>query len=331
MNEPFPRKVTLPKLSSKGDGIFRTVIVGLSLVIALTFVLSIALLGQQSWPAIQKFGLSFLTTNVWNPVTSEYGALSLVMGTLLTSFLALLISVPLAIASALFVAEYAPKWLANPVGYLVELLAAVPSVVYGLWALFALKPLFQQVQLWLYTSNPDLTARCAELFNSNTTSLQCFFMPQVPTGLGFLLAVTILAIMILPFTASVARDVIRLVPADQREAMYALGATKWEVISLAILPYARAGIMGGIILALGRALGETLAVAMVIGNTPEIIKSIWSPTATMASMIANQFGDAREGLQRSSVVGLGLTLFFVSVFVNLIARIIILRLTPKGL
>ena len=331
MNEPFSRTTTLPRLSSKGDGTFRTVIIGLSLIIALTFVLSIALLGQQSWPAIQKFGLGFLTTNVWNPVTSEYGALSLIMGTLLTSALALIISVPLAIASALFVAEYAPKWLANPVGYLVELLAAVPSVVYGLWALFALKPLFQQVQLWLYTSNPDLTARCAELFGAGKTSLQCFFMPQVPTGLGFLLAVTILAIMILPFTASVARDVIRLVPADQREAMYALGATKWEVISLAILPYARAGIMGGVILALGRALGETLAVAMVIGNTPEIIKSIWSPTATMASMIANQFGDAREGLQRSSVVGLGLTLFFVSVFVNLIARSIILRLTPKGL
>lgn len=331
MNETFPRKVTLPKLSSKGDGVFRTVIVGLSLVIALTFVLSIVLLGQQSWPAIQKFGLSFLTTNVWNPVQSEYGALSLVMGTLLTSFLALLISVPLAIASALFVAEYAPKWLANPVGYLVELLAAVPSVVYGLWALFALKPLVQQVQLWLYTTFPDLAARCALLFNEGKTSLSCFFMPQTLTGLGFILAVIILAIMILPFTASVARDVIRLVPADQREAMYAMGATKWEVISLAILPYARAGIMGGIILALGRALGETLAVAMVIGNTPELIKNVWSPTATMASMIANQFGDAREGLQRASIVELGLVLFFVSVIVNIVARTIIVRMTPKGL
>ena len=330
MNESLPRAAR-PRLSSRGDGVFRRVIIGLSLIIALTFVLSIVLLGQQSWLSIQKFGLGFLTTNVWNPVTSEYGALSLVLGTLLTSFLALIISVPLAIASALFVAEYAPRWLANPVGYLVELLAAVPSVVYGLWALFALKPLFQQFQLWLFISNPDLTARCAELFNSNQTSLACFFMPQTPTGLGFLLAVTILAIMILPFTASVARDVIRLVPADQREAMYALGATKWEVISQAILPYARAGIMGGVILALGRALGETLAVAMVIGNTPELIKSIWSPTATMASMIANQFGDAREGLQRASIVELGLLLFFVSVIVNLIARSIIVRLTPKGL
>jgi phosphate transport system permease protein len=331
MNETVPRRVTRPRLSSKGDGIFRRVVVGLSMIIALTFVLSVVLLGVQSWPAIREFGVGFLGTNVWNPVTNKFGALSLVLGTLLTSLLALIISVPLAIASALFVAEYAPKWLANPVGYLVELLAAVPSVVYGLWALFALKPLFQQAQLALYTNYPELTARCADLFNAGRTSPQCFFMPQVPTGLGFALAVTILAVMILPFTASVARDVIRLVPADQREAMYALGATKWEVISLAILPYARAGILGGVILALGRALGETLAVAMVIGNTPELLKSIWAPTATMASMIANEFGDAREGLHRASVVGLGLTLFFVSVFVNIIARTLIVRMTPKGL
>ncbi|WP_293913681.1 phosphate ABC transporter permease subunit PstC [Deinococcus sp.] len=331
MNETVLRRINRPRLSSKGDGVFRRVVVGLSMVIALTFVLSIVLLGVQSWPAIRQFGLGFLSTNVWNPPKNEFGALSLMIGTLLTSLLALIISVPLAIASALFVAEYAPKWLANPVGYLVELLAAVPSVVYGLWALFALKPLFQQFQTWLFLSNPGLAAQCTDLFNAGKTSLPCFFMPQVLVGQGFLLAVTILAIMILPFTASVARDVIRLVPADQREAMYALGATKWEVISLAILPYARAGILGGVILALGRALGETLAVAMVIGNTPELLKNIWAPTATMASMIANEFGDAREGLHRASVVGLGLTLFFVSVVVNLVARTLIVRMTPKGL
>ncbi len=331
MNDTLPRAQKYPRLNSKGDGVFRTIIVGLSLLIALTFILSIILLTVQSWPAIKAFGLGFLFTNVWNPPQNQFGAMSMVMGTLLTSFCALIISVPLAIASALYVAEYAPKWLANPVGYLIELLAAVPSVVYGLWALFMLKPLFQKIQLALYMGNPELTARCAELFNTGKTNLQCFFMPQVPTGLGFALAVTILTIMILPFTASVARDVIRLVPSDQREAMYALGATKWEVISRAILPYARAGIMGGIILALGRALGETLAVAMVIGNTPELLKSVWAPTATMASMIANEFGDAREGLHRSSVVSLGLILFFVSVVVNLLARSIIVRLTPKGM
>lgn len=330
MNETLPR-TKYPRLNSKGDGVFRKVIIGLSLIIALTFILSIILLAMQSWPAIKEFGLGFLFTNVWNPPENKFGAMSMVMGTILTSFVALLISVPLAIASALFVSEYAPKWLANPVGYLVELLAAVPSVVYGLWALFMLKPLFQKAQLALYSGQPDLTAKCGELFSAGKTSLQCFFMPQVPTGLGFALAVTILSIMILPFTASVARDVIRLVPADQREAMYALGATKWEVISRAILPYARAGIMGGIILALGRALGETLAVAMVIGNTPEMLKSMWAPTATMASMIANEFGDAREGLHRASVVSLGLILFFVSVIVNLLARAIIVRLTPKGM
>jgi phosphate transport system permease protein len=155
-------------------------------------------------------------------------------------------------------------------------------------------------------------------------------VPSSGSGRGLALAIIILTVMILPYTASVARDVIRLVPADQREAMYALGATKWEVISRAILPYARAGIMGGVILALGRALGETLAVAMVIGDSQDVIRSLWGNASTMASVIANQFGDAQELLHRSSVVTLGFILFFVSVGVNLLARVLIQRLTPKG-
>lgn len=334
MSEPPSAKARprIPQLGSGGDRVFRFVILALASLIVLVFVLSVWELGSGSAPVWQTFGLNFLTGNVWNPPQREFGVLPMIVGTLLTSFLALLISVPLAIASAIFVAEYAPRWLAEPVSYLVELLAAVPSVVYGLWALFFLRDIIQRIQLNIFTNNPELVTLCSDArFGEGQGAWQCFFMPEAPTGVGLMLAVIILSIMIIPFTASVARDVIRLVPADQREAMYALGATKWEVVSRAILPYARAGIIGGVILALGRALGETLAVAMVIGNTPDFVNNVWGSTATMASQIANEFGDAQETLHLGSVIGLGLVLFVVSVVVNFTARVIIARLTPKGI
>ncbi|WP_227127043.1 phosphate ABC transporter permease subunit PstC [Deinococcus radiodurans] len=270
MIEPVKSPPQLPgRLSSRSDRVFEIVILLLASIIALIFVLSVYQLGKESWPALQKFGLNFFTSRTWNPVNGEFGAVSMIAGTLITSLAALVISVPLAIASALFVAEYAPKWLANPVGYLIELLAAVPSVVYGLFALFVIAPLLAKWQATFfdnlhYPERFALFTKCSQLWAENHSSLQCFFVPNGGAGRGLALAIIILTVMILPYTASVARDVIRLVPADQREAMYALGATKWEVISRAILPYARAGIMGGVILALGRALGETLAVAMGI-------------------------------------------------------------------
>ncbi|MEF2278554.1 phosphate ABC transporter permease subunit PstC [Deinococcus sp. YIM 134068] len=333
---PPVRSAGSAALSSASDRVFQVLILALASVIVLVFVLSVYQLGREAWPALGAFGLRFFTERTWNPVEGTFGAATMIVGTLVTSLAALAISVPLAVASALFVAEYAPKWLANPVGYLVELLAAVPSVVYGLWALFVLAPILARWQTTFF--NPDLYperfalfTRCSALWAENQTSLQCLFVPNSAAGRGLALAIIILTVMILPYTASVARDVIRLVPADQREAMYALGATKWEVISRAILPYARAGILGGVILALGRALGETLAVAMVIGDSQEILRSIWGNASTMASVIANQFGDAQERLHRSSVVALGLTLFFLSVIVNYAARLIIARLTPKGI
>jgi len=241
--------------------------------------------------------------------------------------------VPLSLGIAVYLTQLCPGWARRPVAMTIELLAAVPSVVYGLWALFVIAPILGKWQTNYFTSPENLQTltRCTELWNNNQTSLECFFVPSSAAGRGLALAVIILTVMILPYTASVARDVIRLVPQDQREAMYALGATKWEVISRAILPYARAGIMGGVILALGRALGETLAVAMVIGDSQDILKSIWGNASTMASVIANQFGDAQETLHRSSVVTLGLSLFFLSVVVNYVARLIIARLTPKGI
>ncbi|WP_102128062.1 phosphate ABC transporter permease subunit PstC [Deinococcus planocerae] len=330
---PSVRPARSAALSSGGDRVFRGLILALASVIALVFVLSVYQLARESWPALQTFGWRFFTERTWNPVEGAFGAVSMIVGTLVTSLAALAISVPLAVASALFVAEYAPKWLAQPVGYLIELLAAVPSVVYGLWALFVIAPVLGrwQTAYFLDPANLPTITRCNELWAQGQTTLQCFFVPPGAGGRGLALAIIILTVMILPYTASVARDVIRLVPADQREAMYALGATKWEVISRAILPYARAGILGGVILALGRALGETLAVAMVIGDSQEVIRSLWGGASTMASVIANQFGDAQERLHRSSVVALGLTLFFLSVVVNFAARLIIARLTPKGI
>ncbi|GAA5514700.1 phosphate transport system permease protein PstC [Deinococcus carri] len=336
MSEPAPRAPRPPArawLSSGSDRVFQVLILALAAIIVLVFVLSVYQLGRESWPALRTFGWQFFTERTWNPVAGKFGAATMLAGTLVTSLAALVISVPLAVASALFVAEYAPKWLANPVGYLIELLAAVPSVVYGLWALFVIAPLLGrwQTAYFLDPANVPTLTRCNELWAQGQTSLQCFFVPSGAGGRGLALAIIILTVMILPYTASVARDVIRLVPQDQREAMYALGATKWEVVSRAILPYARAGILGGVILALGRALGETLAVAMVIGDSQEILKSLWGNASTMASVIANQFGDAQEALHRSSVVALGLSLFALSVAVNLVARLIIARLTPKGI
>ncbi|MBZ9750200.1 phosphate ABC transporter permease subunit PstC [Deinococcus sp. HMF7604] len=334
MSEPTHTRPPRPAgLSSASDRVFQGLILLLAGIIVLVFVLSVYQLGRESWPTLQNIGLPFFFQRVWNPVQNEYGAVAMVMGTLVTSLVALVISVPLAVASALFVAEYAPKWLANPVGYLIELLAAVPSVVYGLWALFVLAPVLSRWEQGFFTDPGKLAlyTSCKTLWDSGQTNLQCLFVPSSFDGRGLALAVIILTVMILPYTASVARDVIRLVPQDQREAMYALGATKWEVISRAILPYARAGILGGVILALGRALGETLAVAMVIGDSQDLLKSIWGGASTMASVIANQFGDAQEALHRSSVVTLGLSLFVLSVAVNFVARLIIARLTPKGI
>lgn len=318
-----PEQSTLRRgrgLNSRGDRTFQLIIVALSLVIVAIFLLSLFELSKESLTAIRTSGLSFLTTVSWDPVTGIFGGLNFIIGTLLTSFVALLIAVPLAVASAIFVTEYAPRWLAEPVGYLVELLAAIPSVIFGLWGVFTLVPIVRGMQTWIFyqpwiTGNPALK----------------WLVPEAPTGFGLFTAILILSVMIIPYTASIARDVIRLVPADQREAMYALGATKWEVIRGAILPYARAGILGGVILSLGRAIGETLAVTMVIGNTPQLPRSIWDSTATMSSVIANEFTEAVEDVHLSSLIEIGLLLFILSVIVNYVARIIIARLTPKGL
>jgi phosphate transport system permease protein len=261
-----------------------------------------------SWHA---FGIKFFFRSEWDPVNDQYGALPFVYGTIVSSILALLIAVPLAIGVAVYITEMSPRWLRGSLAFTTELLAAIPSVIYGLWAIFVLVPLLRQyVQPWL-----------AKYFG--WTSL--FEGP--PYGIGMLAAGIILAIMVVPIISSITREVMTAVPQQQREAVLALGATRWEMIRTGVLRNARAGIMGGVILGLGRALGETMAVTMVIGNRPEIAKSLFAPGYTMASVIANEFSEATGDLYLSALVEVGLALFIVTIIVNIVAQFLVWTVT----
>ena len=261
-----------------------------------------------SWHA---FGLKFFFRSEWDPVNDQYGALPFVYGTIVSSILALLIAVPLAIGVAVYITEMAPRWLRGALAFTTELLAAIPSVIYGLWAIFVLVPLLREyVQPWLakYLGWTGL-----------------FEGP--PYGIGMLAAGIILAIMVVPIISSITREVMTAVPQQQREAVLALGATRWETIRTGVLRNARAGIMGGVILGLGRALGETMAVTMVIGNRPEIAKSLFAPGYTMASVIANEFSEATGDLYLSALVEVGLALFIVTIIVNVVAQFLVWTVT----
>ena len=295
-------------LSSGADDIFKNVIIGLSSVVLIATVLYGFVLIVGGFPALQKDAIGFLFGLNWDPGQNIYQAFPFIAGTFFTALGALVIAVPLSVAAALFISEYAPRWLAGPVGTMIELLAAIPSVVYGLWGIFVLIPAVRGFQVW---------------FVSVTG------VPWPPSGTGLMSAVLILAVMVIPFICAISRDVIALVPNDQREAAYALGATKWEVIRFGILPFARAGILGGVILGLGRALGETLAVTMVIGNANRIARDPFDSTATMSSIIASNFGEANDEM-RPALIAIGFMLLVFSVIVNVIARVVITKLTPVG-
>ncbi len=295
-------------LSSAADQTFLNIVIGLSSVVLIAVMLYGVVLITGGLPAFAREGLGFLFGLEWNPGTQVFQAFPFIAGTAFTAFGALLIAVPLSVASALFIAEYAPPWLAAPVGYLIELLAAIPSVVYGLWGIFVLIPAVRGFQTWFV----GLTG-----------------VDWTPLGTGLLSAILVLSVMVVPFICAIARDVIKLVPNDQREAAYALGATKWEVIRYGILPFARAGILGGVILGLGRAIGETLAVTMVIGNANQIATNPFASTATMSSIIASNFGEASDAM-RPALIAMGFLLLVFSVLINAIARIIITKLTPVG-
>ncbi len=261
-----------------------------------------------SWHA---FGWKFFFRSEWDPVNSQFGALPFVYGTIVSSILALVIAVPLAIGVAVFTTEMSPRWLRGPLAFTTELLAAIPSVIYGLWAIFVLVPLLRTyVQPWL--------ARYL-----GWTGL--FEGP--PYGIGMLAAGIILAIMVIPIVSAITREVMSAVPQQQREAVLALGATRWEMIRTGVLRNARAGILGGVILGLGRALGETMAVTMVIGNRPEIARSLFAPGYTMASVIANEFSEATGDLYLSALVEVGLALFIVTIIVNILAQVLVWTVT----
>ncbi|MFL5779560.1 MAG: phosphate ABC transporter permease subunit PstC [Chloroflexota bacterium] len=283
-------------------------IVALVILIAIQLVLG----SRLAW---QEFGLSFLTGTDWNPVKDIYGALPFIVGTLLTSLIALVIGAPIGLLTAIFLAELAPPRVAAPLIFLIELLAAIPSVVVGLWGVFVLAPTLKvTVETWIVS-----TLGWIPFFSGPTF------------GVGVFTAGVILSIMILPTIVSIAREVIRAVPDGQREAMLALGATRWEMTTRAVLPYARSGIIGAVILGLGRALGETMAVTMVVGNSTDIPDRLFDQGQTIASQIATTFNEAAVGLQTSALIYLGLVLLAITISLNIVARLLVWRVTrPIG-
>jgi phosphate transport system permease protein len=299
-----------------GDRIFRIVVTALGVGILLLVVFMALRMVETSMQSITRFGFSFIWGTEWDPVRNEFGALPFIYGTLVTSFLALLIGVPISLGAAIFLSELSPNWLRNPLSFLVELLAAIPSVVYGLWGIFVMVP-------WLRTT--------VQPFLSNNFGFLPFFSGPA-YGFGLLAGGLILAIMIIPTITAVSRDVMRAVPNTQREGMLALGATRWETIRTAVVPYASSGILGATILGLGRALGETMAVTMVIGNRPDIDLSFFAPAYTMAAVIANEFAEASDDLYMSVLIEIGLVLFVMTLLLNAVARLLVWRVAagPRG-
>jgi phosphate transport system permease protein len=304
------------KTSARGDRVFQIVITAFAVSIPLLLVIIAISIGIAAWPALSRSGFSFLTGSKWDVAAGEFGAAPAIYGTLVSSALALVIATPLALGVSIFLSEIAPKWLRQPIGFLVDLLAAIPSVVYGLWGIFVLIPLLRD----------PIAPFLKDTLKLGSTPL--FSGPNY--GYSMLAAGIILAIMILPFISAVTREVLLAVPRSQREAALALGATRWEMIRDAVIPYARSGIIGGIILGLGRALGETMAVTMLIGNRPEISASLFAPGYTMASLIANEFTEATNDVHLSALMAVGAVLFVVTLIVNALARWLVWRVTKGG-
>ena len=271
------------------------------LLISIVALIGVALI-KESQLSIRQFGWSFWQTDVWDPVAGEFGARPFIWGTLYSSVLALIISTPIALGIAIFISELAPARLQRPLVFLTELLAAIPSIVYGLWGIFVLVPAVRQLE----TMTPEWLK-----------SVPLFSGP--PLGVGMLSAALILSIMVIPFSSSVAREVLKAVPQSQREGAYALGATRWEAIRMALF-YARTGIVGAVMLGFGRALGETMAVTMVIGNSPQISTSLYAPQYTMAAVLANEFAEATDDLYLHALVEIGLVLFVMTLIINAISR-----------
>lgn len=297
--------------SRVGDGIYSGVLFVAALTILVIIVGIIILLLHASWPAIVRYRAPFLTTTTWDANRQVFGALPFIFGTLYSSFWALLIAVPISIGAAIFLSELAPNWVRTPISFLIELLAAIPSVVYGLWGVFVLSPWLNQ-----HIETP---------IHDNEHLAKVILFQAEPQGSDMLAASLILAIMVTPYITSVSRDILRAIPRVVRDGSFALGATQWETIKGVVLPYARAGIIGAVILGLGRALGETMAVTMVIGNSGHGLNwSLFAPGYTMASIIANELQEASVEIYRSALIEIGLVLMLVTTVVNAFARLLVL-------
>jgi phosphate transport system permease protein len=309
--EANPTPLLQGKVSELPDVLFGWTmrLCGLAVVSLLALIVYELMVGSQlSWHA---FGWKFFVQSDWNPVEEQFGALPFIYGTIVSSVLSLIIAVPLAVGVAVFTTEMCPVWLRGPLSFTTELLATIPSVIYGLWAIFMLVPLLRNY---------------VQPFLAKTLGWTGLFSGP-PYGIGMLAAGVILAIMIIPIVSSITREVLTVVPQHQREGVLALGATRWEMIRMGVLRNARAGIMGAVILGLGRALGETMAVTMVIGNRPEIAKSLFAPGYTMASVLANEFTEATGDIYLSALIEVGLALFLVTIVVNALARLMVWSVT----
>jgi phosphate transport system permease protein len=306
-----PATARMSPPSRFGDKAFYWLTLSMAFAVVLLVILIGWELGQGSWQAIQKFGFRFLTASTWDPVAEEFGALPFIYGTAVSSLIALLIAVPLSIATAVYLTELAPLWIRQPIASLIEMLAAIPSVILGLWGIFVMIPWLRDYPF---------------AFLKRTFGWTPFFSGPI-YGPCMLAGGIIVAIMILPIITSVSREILRSVPDLQREAAYALGATRWEVTRIAVLSYARKGLFGAVILGLGRALGETMAVTMVIGNTPQIAASLFKPGYTLASVIANEFTEATSDMYLQALFEIGLVLVGVTILVNLFAQLLLKTIT----
>ena len=321
LNGVAARTMTPPKSPKRArsgpmaDRIFAWVAKGCAIATLTLLVAILATLTMSAWPAIDKYGFSFLTSTVWDPVQDEYGGLVMIYGTLATSFIALLIAVPVSFGIALFLTELSPAWLKRPLGTAIELLAAVPSIVYGMWGLLVFGPV-----LATYVQQPLQAA-------FNGVPYLGAFVSGPPVGIGILSAGIILAIMIIPFIAAVMRDVFEVTPPLLKESAYALGATTWEVVSKVVLPYTKTGVIGGIMLGLGRAIGETMAVTFVIGNFNQLDSlSLFQAANSITSALANEFAEAGEGLHQAALMYLGLVLFFITFVILSLSKLLLSQL-----
>ena len=297
------------------DRAYAVVLAAFGAFIPLLFLAIFFRVGSAAMPVLRRFGAAFVSSQTWDPVGGQFGALPFIFGTVASSLLALLIAVPLAVGLAIFLTELAPRWLAAPISFGTELLAAIPSVVYGLWAIFVMVP-------WLRDHvQAPLAATLGERFG-------LFAGPAY--GVSILAGGVILAIMIVPFISAVSREVLAAVPVTQREAALALGATRWEMTWQVVLPYATPGIIGATILGLGRALGETMAITMVIGNRPDIPGSLFAPGYTMASVLANEFSEASDDMHLAALMGIALLLFGITILVNSVARFLVWRVARRA-